>query len=354
MHWVMATVVIFGSEFVFLILLGIPMDVSTDKLFDEPFLMLSSIFAVKFVSFILFLILKQMSVYSTERFSTKIFGNYIIVPVATVGIMWAIPYVREINETITKGDIILVLFYILMLVGNIRLFYMFIQYNEIKKRELEKEVALTKYQAKEWHFKEMEQSEKRYMVLVHNIKHYLRQIGRFAEQGKDEEIIKTVKDLQVDFLESENKEICTHNLLNSILLDWKERAEKQNIKPEIFVEAGFQIDYMRGIDIMAVFGNLLDNALEAASQCKEGKVRIQMYMQNGGAFSVIHIKNNYTGTLKYKGKVLVSTKKDGEIHGIGIESVKEIIGHYRGWIENSGSNQQYETTIMIPAVVKEK
>lgn len=341
LHWIAAAFVIFSSEFIFLMLQGIPMDVPTDQLFQEPFVMLSSIFAVKLVSFILFLILKQISKYSSERFAIKIFCCYIIVPIATLGILWAIPYVRQINKTLTVADVILVLFYVLMLIGNIVLFYMFVQYNYMREQEVEKEVALVKY-------REKEKIEKQHRVLIHNIRHYLKQIAAYASKGEDKEIIKTVGELQIEFLENERRVICAHSLLNSILVEWQRRATDQGVLAEIFVEAGFNVDFMRGIDIMAMFGNLLDNASEAASQCG-GRVELQLFMQNDGAFSVICIKNDHTGKIKQKNGELISTKKEGGYHGIGLKNVKEIIENYGGYMQNSYSDRIYETTIMIPA-----
>ncbi len=349
LHWLLATFIMFASEFIFLVLQTIPMNVPTNQLFSNPFVMMSSIFAVKLLSFILMLIVKQMSRYSQEHFSANIFSNYIIVPIATLGAMWVIPYVRGINNSITLSDIILVFFYILMLMGNIRLFYMFIQYNCLKRRELEKEVALAKYREKEWYFSEKKQIEQQQKVLIHNMKHYLGQIGRYAAKGEDKEIIKTVKDLQVEFLENESKVICTHSLLNSILLEWQDRAAKQGVSPDVFVEAGFHIDFMKGIDIMALFGNLLDNASEAACQCENGKVEVQLFMQNDGSFLVICIKNNHIGRIRQRNGELLTTKEEGGYHGIGLKNIREIVESYRGYMQHSYSNHIYETTIMIPA-----
>lgn len=354
LHWLLATFIMFASEFIFLVLQRIPMNVPTDELFTDPFVMLSSIFAVKLLSFILMLIVKQMSIYSQERFSINIFGNYIVVPISTLGAMWVIPYVRGINNSINLSDIILVLFYILMLIGNIRLFYMFVQYNCLKKKELEKEVALAKYREKEWYFSEKKQIEQQQKVLIHNIKHYLSQIGRYAAKGEDEEIIETVKDLQVEFLENESKVICANSLLNSILMDWKKSTVQSGIEAIIFVETGFNIEFMRRIDIMAVFGNLLDNAREAAEKCENGKVEVQLFMQNDGAFSIICIRNNYIGKIQQKEEGFVSTKKEGQNHGIGIKNVREIIESYGGYIQINYLNQIYETTIMIPISEKDK
>ncbi len=354
LHWIVATLIMFASEFIFLVLQMIPMNVPTDQLFNNPFVMMSSIFAVKLLSFILMLFVKQISRYSQEHFSTNIFANYIIVPVATLGAMWAIPYVRGIHDAITVSDIILVLFYILMLIGNIRLFYMFVQYNSLKKTELETEVALTRYRERESYFNQKKQMEQRQKVLIHNIKHYLGHIGRCAAKGDDKEIIKTVKALKVEFLENEKAVVCTHSLLNSILLEWQDRVKQQGVATEIFVEAGFDIDFMRGIDILAIFGNLLDNAGEAACQCEDGKVEVQLFMQNSGAFLVIYVKNNYSGRLCLENGELLTTKEGEDGHGIGLKNIKETVENYRGYIQNQYSEHIYETTITIPCVTERK
>lgn len=348
LHWIVATFIMFSSEFIFLILQSIPMNVPTDQLFADPFVLMSSIFAVKLLSFILMLTVKQISRYSQEHFSTNIFANYIIVPVATLGVMWAIPYVRGINDVITVSDVILVAFYVLMLIGNIRLFYMFAQYNSLKKTELETEVALTRYRERESFFNEKKQIEQKQKVLIHDIKHYMGHIGRCAAKGEDNEIIRILKDLQVEFLENEKMVICSHSLMNSILLDWQERIHKQGIMTDIFVEAGFNIDFMRAIDIIAMFGNLLDNASEAGCQCEGGKIEAQFFMQNAGAFSVIHIKNDYRGEIRQRKGELLTTKKEEGYHGIGLKNTREIVESYRGYMQNSYSDHVYETTIMIP------
>lgn len=163
-----------------------------------------------------------------------------------------------------------------------------------------------------------------------------------------------MKALKVEFLENEKAVVCTHSLLNSILLEWQDRVKQQGVATEIFVEAGFDIDFMRGIDILAIFGNLLDNAGEVACQCEDGKVEVQLFMQNSGAFLVIYVKNNYSGRLCLENGELLTTKEGEDGHGIGLKNIKETVENYRGYIQNQYSEHIYETTITIPCVTERK
>lgn len=70
--------------------------------------------------------------------------------------------------------------------------------------------------------------------------------------------------------------------------------------------------------------NLISNAYEAALKSDEKKIKVQMYMQNDGSFIIIKIENSFSGEIVRQGDRLLTTKKDGNIHGVGIESVEKL------------------------------
>ena len=61
------------------------------------FFMIITMFTGKLVYFILLSIARQFSKYSTEKLDLKLFVSYIIVPVATFGVMFTIPYIRGVS-----------------------------------------------------------------------------------------------------------------------------------------------------------------------------------------------------------------------------------------------------------------
>lgn len=351
-RWLLALLVGIGAEFILIMFRFISVDLPNDQRFTSEYALIGSYFCLIIIKFILYSVMKQVSKSSSKSFHPKMFANYIIIPFATLGIMMFTPYVHVNSENVSWVDVILICSYILILLGNVRLYYIFEQYNYIKEQQLKQEVAVARFTEKQWHYHEVERIDKRYSVLIHNIKHYLKQIGLYAKENQTKEILNTLKDLQVEFMENESQDVCSHGLLNSLLVDWREKAKKRGVDVNIFVEVGFKIEFMKGVDIMAVFGNLLDNVLEATEKCSPKTADIKLFMQNDGAFSVIRVSNNYNGKIEKEGDRVVTSKKDKENHGIGIQNIKETIVRYDGYVDIDFNDREYTTTIVVPVPLR--
>ena len=188
------------------------------------------------------------------------------------------PYIRGEGRGYTLINLILIIFYIFSVLGNVSLFYVFSRYSKFKEQQIVHEVNKTKYEEKKKYHNTVENISEKYQELFHNINHYLRQIGIYADNNQIEKIKQVLSDLEVEFIRREREIICTNGFLNSILTDFKERALKEHVSIEFFVETGFRIEFMKESDLVAVLGNLLDNALEAAKQCKERKINAVFFM----------------------------------------------------------------------------
>ena len=47
------------------------------------------------------------------------------------------------------------------------------------------------------------------------------------------------------------------------------------------------------------------------------------------------------------GDRLLTTKKDGNIHGVGIESVEKVAEKYDGWVSTSWGNKSFRTMLVL-------
>ncbi len=89
------------------------------------------------------------------------------------------------------------------------------------------------------------------------------------------------------------------------------------------------LSYMSVVDICTLFFNLIDNAVEAASQCETERFFRIKANQNANLICVT-FENSMRGVIKKEGDKILSTKiAEGE-HGIGLQNVSEIVARYHG------------------------
>ena len=74
---------------------------------------------------------------------------------------------------------------------------------------------------------------------------------------------------------------------------------------------------------------------------------VKEYMQNDGSFIIIKIENSFSGEIVRQGDRLLTTKKDGNIHGVGIESVEKVAEKYDGWVSTSWGNKSFRTMLVL-------
>jgi len=93
------------------------------------------------------------------------------------------------------------------------------------------------------------------------------------------------------------------------------------------------------VDICMIFGNALDNAIEACAKCQyeENKIiTINSSFNNG--FLFIKIENPVADEVKIVNNNITSTKPDKRLHGIGLQSIRTAVEKYSGSISLSCSN----------------
>lgn len=102
-------------------------------------------------------------------------------------------------------------------------------------------------------------------------------------------------------------------------------------------------------EITSLFGNLLDNAIEANKYVQESQRFIKLVIRPIQNDISIVIQNQYDGKLKTKaGKVL--TRKEHGDHGIGIKQIEKIVSRANGYCLWEVEETIFTVTIILPAM----
>lgn len=146
--------------------------------------------------------------------------------------------------------------------------------------------------------------------------------------------------------EAENK---TGNAVLDTLLTGKSLYCQKNDISLTCVVDGTSLDFIKVMDICAIFGNALDNAIESTIQMEDREKRlIHVVVCRQKQFVAIRIENYFGGTLDFEEGIPITTKKDKAYHGFGVRSIRSSVENYGGTMTIATENGWFELKILIP------
>ncbi len=349
-YFIIAYSIILGCEFLFVILLKIPSHFVEESSITDLSSMPWQLLALKLLTYILFMAAKQIPKGTKRRMDIKTFFMYLFVPISSLGIM-LMTYYSGMNLT---GHIflqsIMVACFAFLLLGNILMFYAFNRYSEQMEIGMQQELIISKQNMDLKYYDQVEVLNEKYKEFIHNTNHYLKAIGQLAIGENGNKILDILNELHIELENNETIVYCKDHTMNAILSERKIQAEKNRVIYDAYVEPGFDLDSVMALDLIIMLGNLLDNAITAAKQCESaGKVIIRIFADNQRNFNVIKIVNDFGGEIKIDNGKLISTKKDKELHGIGMVSVKNTAKKYGGYLEYFIEDRKFTVMLVIPA-----
>lgn len=132
-----------------------------------------------------------------------------------------------------------------------------------------------------------------------------------------------------------------HPIVNAIISDKAFQAKEDNIK--ITFDGLIPIDALNSVDLCIVFGNLLDNAIEACRKFEDGKEKtISVTAVQRSNYLFVIITNPTTENVKIRDNSIQSTKGNNSLHGIGLYSVKDVVNKYSGHLYLSCKNKIFK------------
>lgn len=102
------------------------------------------------------------------------------------------------------------------------------------------------------------------------------------------------------------------------------------------------------IDLCAIIGNLLDNAMEACLRQGEKEERfIRVYIGILKQQLYICVTNSAGGVVKKTGKTYLSTK-NSDAHGFGLMRIDRLADKYDGYVNRQNEEGAFATEVMLP------
>ncbi len=104
---------------------------------------------------------------------------------------------------------------------------------------------------------------------------------------------------------------------------------------------------IRSVDLVAILGNLLDNALEAAEGTEEDLRFINLTIRRINEMLIIKLENGCKAAPVTAEGELKTTKQDTDLHGWGLKSVRTTAEHYDGTVETEYGGGRFCTVVTL-------
>ena len=179
-------------------------------------------------------------------------------------------------------------------------------------------------------------------MFYHDIKHQFLIIKDYLKNRDFDEAKEYVEQLNSTEMQSP-KQRTRINVLDILIEYKKKEAEAHKIHVDIM--ADFIELKLAESEMVALFGNLFDNAIEACSKIQDDGKWIRVVIRRVQEMTFIKIANSYTEQPILDENKFVSIKKGKRMHGLGMTSMKIIVEKYEGNMEVDYDSENF--TVMI-------
>lgn len=232
----------------------------------------------------------------------------------------------------------------LMFIANIIVLKMIFHINQQNHYEMENALLYMQITQQEKRIREEEKNYREVQLLRHDLKRYLVTYRQLLQEGKYEVIEADIDKILGKRLNTNHCVYTENTILNAVICEKMEQCSIKNIKIEMQVNADKDMD---SIEYGVVLSNLLDNAIEAEEQEKEENRYICLNI--GVEQNMIHlVVSNYISESVLQNNALLETsKKNKQLHGIGLRGVKEFVNNKEGEIEIFEENHMFVVHICV-------
>lgn len=195
-------------------------------------------------------------------------------------------------------------------------------------------------------YKEIATEVENQQKIAHDIKHHFLVLRGLIKEKNIQRMETYLTDVEKEFINLRMKKWTENEIVDLILNQKMGLAKKAHIL--------FVVDTQKKIEIpvsdsesCAIFGNLLDNAIEACESITLGERWINVKMKRQGRMFMLEIANSTETFPKKVDGQWISSKQDKKTHGYGLKSVEDIVKSHEGVISYKTEPKKFAVIITL-------
>lgn len=183
---------------------------------------------------------------------------------------------------------------------------------------------------------------------IHDFHHHLQAILGFAEQAGDQKTKEYIHSLLDVSYRDVRMCSCGNDIIDAVINCSAAEAARTQIDFHYDVELSSSLSQIAPIDLCAVLGNQVKNALDACKKIPDSQRRfIQVSIHQNKNFVVIQVTNStHRNPFTADGR-LITNKENPEFHGLGLKSIQDTVDKYNGYLTNSYEDHQFTSEALL-------
>ncbi len=309
---------------------------------SETTLLVAEVIISKIIYFLFVLILQKSS--QKDKTILKVPVAFYLFPIITLISVLCFWYISLNQQLELQNQIVLGFVSVLLLFATLFIFFIF-QTNAQRENQillLQQEQDKIKTDISYYEILEKQNTDLR--IYAHDAKNH---ISAIKNLNRDPEIDSYVSEMLESLERHINISHSGNRILDVIINKYITECNIHNIKFTFDVKNN-NLSNLEYHDTVAILGNLLDNAIEAAQLSEKRNITFETDYRNN--YSVIIISNSSDNQPLFDdNKTPITTKPNKALHGFGLKSVKKVIKKYSGdfALEYDENKKNFIVTAML-------
>lgn len=179
----------------------------------------------------------------------------------------------------------------------------------------------------------------------HDLRHHMAALRGYAQSGDTHALLAYLDDMVVLKLDAPMR-FCGNGAVDALAQQYLGRARAEGVEVDAVLEVGEDTG-ISAPDLCVVFGNCLENAVEAALRARPGNRSIRIRaLETQGWLSIVQENGCPTGSLRKTELGYLSSKAEGRV-GIGLVSVLTVAEKYGGTAQYQMEGERFRTSVIL-------
>ncbi len=292
-----------------------------------------------------FLITRILLKLSIKENNSQSWGKWFSLSLLPISSLFILISFRLITENISLNpseNTFLIIAVSFLLLINIIVYMIYEQAEKNNQKLIELELINQKNDIDMQYLNLIEKKNKTMNIMAHDYKNHVMTISNMSDAPEIKEYINNM----LGEITKYNQIGKTQNkLLDVILSKYTDICSEKEIEFETDVMSD-NLKFINSYDISALFNNLLDNAVDAASKSQDKFIHLEI-SNSLSSYHKITVINSSDIEPKSKEGRLITTKKNKDTHGFGTKSIRKIVKKYNGEMQWEYDNDKRQFKMII-------